>query len=244
VARPAWHARLRRDGFVLLPGLPRPMVDRLRALLDRVARRTPTPAERRRWVMESDLPAAKRGGVALPPGRDAVFILGEPGRLSPLFLVAAAWPPVVAAVAGALGSRALCFHFANVTLKTARFGSGIGWHRDAANRYIATRGGHFLRALICLDPMDSGNGGTTFRPGSHRKGGKAGRAPVVPRCRPGGVLLVDPLTLHGGGPNDSGRPRRLLVVQWGRRDDPSRGPEREPRTGQSPRALRAAVQAG
>jgi len=138
--RPAWFTRLRRDGFVLLPGLARQRVDPLRALLGRVARRTPTLAERARWVMESSLPDGKRGGVPVPPGRDTVFVLGEPERLSPLFLAALTAPRILGAVARALGTDAPCFHFANVTQKAARFGRGLAWHRDAANRYIATGG--------------------------------------------------------------------------------------------------------
>jgi len=203
-------------------------------VLGRAARRAPTPAERARWVMEATLPDAKRGGVAVPPGRDAVFIIGEPLRLSPGFRQAARCPRVLAAVSWALGDASPVFHFANVTQKAPRFGSGIAWHRDAANRYVTTRRRRFLRGLICLDAMGPANGGTGFRPGSHRG---PGRAPVVPRCAPGTLLLVDPRTLHGGAPNHGDRPRRLMVVQWGRRDDPPCGPEREALTGRPAQSL-------
>ncbi|NKC32106.1 phytanoyl-CoA dioxygenase family protein [Falsiroseomonas selenitidurans] len=222
---PAWLHRWWRDGFVLLRGLPRRRADALLALLGRVARRAPGAAERRRWVMESDLPAARRG-APLPPGRDAVFILGEPERLSPLFLQAAAAP--LAAIAPALGTKRPVFHFANVTQKAPGFGSGIAWHRDFPNRYITTRRGRFLRALLCLEAMGPGNGGTALRPGSQRG---AGRASIVPRCPAGAMLLLHPRLLHGGAPNRGSRPRRLLVAQWGRPDDPPLGPEREAWTG-------------
>ncbi|MBU8543574.1 MULTISPECIES: phytanoyl-CoA dioxygenase family protein [Roseomonadaceae] len=225
--------RFRRDGFAVLPGPPAALQDRLRALLGRLDRRALSPAERGRCVMESALRESQRG-MALPEGRDAIFILGEPGRLHPAFSAAVAHPRVIAAVSRALGSERLAFHFANVTAKAAGFGSGIAWHRDATNRYMPSRRGAFLRAMICLDGMRPANGGTAFRPGSHRG---ASRPAVVPRVPRGGLVLIHARVLHGGAPNRSATPRRNLIVQWGRRDDPLVLRNRESQTGRPPTSL-------
>ncbi len=225
---------LARDGFAVLPGPPAGLQDRLRAVLGRLARRRLSPAEAARCVLESAVRDSQRG-APLPPGQDAPFILGEPTRLHPAFAAAAAHPHVLAAVAQALGTRRVVLHFANVTMKSARFGSGIAWHRDAANRYMPTRRSRFLRAMLCLDGMTPGNGGTSFRPGSHRG---EGRPEVVPRCRKGAMVLIHPRVLHGGAPNRSAAARRNLVVQWGRWDDPLAGRARESQTGRPPWLLR------
>lgn len=111
-------------------------------------------------------------------------------------------------------------------------GSGIAWHRDAANRYMPTARAAFVRAMICLDGMDAANGGTAFRPGSHLAAPEG--AEVVERCPPGAIVLIHPRVLHGGAPNRSARPRRNLIVQWGRADDPPLGEARESLTGLSP----------
>ncbi|WP_439599380.1 phytanoyl-CoA dioxygenase family protein [Falsiroseomonas sp.] len=226
--------RLRRDGFCLLPGPPAALLDRLRALLGRLDRRALSPAERDRCVMESALRETQRG-MPLPPGAEAIFILGEPGRLHPAFSIAAAHPRLMAAARAALGTDRLAFHFANVTTKAARFGSGIAWHRDARNRYMPTRRGRFLRVLVCLDALRPATGGTAFRPGSHRGG--EGRPEVVPPARKGAMVLVHPEVRHGGAPNRGATPRRLLVVQWGRRDDPLSLRNREAETGRPPGQL-------
>jgi hypothetical protein len=172
--------------------------------------------------MESEVPADRRG-AALPAGRDALFILGEPERVSPIFLAALLRPGVREAAARALGTPVPVLHFANIGQKAAGLGSGFAWHRDAANRYLSSRRGHFLRILLCLDAMGPSHRGTAIRPGSHRG---PGRPAVIPRCRPGMLVVLDALTLHGGAPNRSAAPRRLMVAQWRRRDDPPRGPAR------------------
>ncbi|MDP3418439.1 phytanoyl-CoA dioxygenase family protein [Falsiroseomonas sp.] len=224
---------LARDGFAVWPGPPAALQDRLRAVLGRLARRRLSPAEASRCVLESALRESQRGGPLLP-GQDGVFILGEPTRLHPAFAAVAAHPRVLAAVARALGTRRLALHFANVTMKSARFGSGIAWHRDAANRYMPTRTSRFLRAMICLDGMTPGNGGTSFCPGSHRG---VGRPAVVPWVPKGAMVLIHPRVLHGGAPNRSGAARRNLVVQWGRWDDRLATSTRESQTGRPPRLL-------
>jgi len=165
------------------------------------------------WVMESDLPEAKRGGP-LPPGWDHPFIIGAPLGLSGA-IARVVWLPAVRGAAGAaLSTSRPELHFAQVIAKAPRFGSGVSWHRDGGNRYLSTRRGRFVRVLLCLDAMGPENGGTGFgRPD----------VPMVPRCRAGDMLVVGSSPPHGSAPNRSARARRVMVLQWGRRDDPPRG---------------------
>jgi len=221
--------RFHREGYALLPPLPAALRRRLGAALDALLARAATlPPDLVTW--ERDLTPRQRQG--LPAPGDAVFLLGDPCRLDPVFAQGFALPSVVAAAAELLGTSELRCHFTNATIKAARCGSGIAWHRDALNRYMPTARGAFLRAMVCLDGMDAGNGGTAFRPGSHHPA--EGTAPVVARCPPGGIVLIHPRVLHGGAPNLSARARRNLIVQWGRADDPPLGEAHESLTGLSP----------
>jgi ectoine hydroxylase-related dioxygenase (phytanoyl-CoA dioxygenase family) len=148
-------------------------------------------------------------------------------------------PSVVEAARWALRTRDIVVHFMNVTAKAPYIGSGVGWHRDADNRYMRSRDGHFVRIMICLDAMGPANGGTRFQIGSHRLARpKDGLATVAPACPAGTILVVHPKVRHGGPPNHSPYPRRLAVIQYGRRDDPIIAEERESLTGMSPDAIR------
>jgi hypothetical protein len=119
-------------------------------------------------VFETELPDRKRGGLAVSHDQDAIFILGDPPALDRAFGALAAHPAVVAAARRALGTGVIVLHSMTVTAKAPYVGSGIGWHRDADNRYMRSRDGHFVRIMVCLDAMGPANGGTRFQIGSHR----------------------------------------------------------------------------
>lgn len=228
-------ATYRRDGFALAGRLPEALVAESQDRIDRILASLPDTI-RAEAVFERDLPDRKRGGIAAATAGDAVFILGDLFRADPFFAAVLAHDAVVAPIRAALGSDDIVHHFSNLTTKAAWFGSGISWHRDAANTYMPTTHACFVRALICLDAMDADNGGTRFRPGSHA--GEDGTAEVAPDCPAGTVLLIHPQVLHGGPPNHSARRRRCIVVQWGRRDDPVLTDNREALTGLSPEGMR------
>lgn len=223
--------RYHRQGFAVLPpisvALRRRLGARLDALLARAASLPPDLV-----TFERDLPARQRAAESIGAAGDAVFLLGDPCRLDPCFAQAFAHPSLLAAAQAVLGTADIHCHFTNATIKNAHVGSGIAWHRDAANRYMPTARAAFVRAMICLDGMDAANGGTAFRPGSHLAAPEG--AEVVERCPPGAIVLIHPRVLHGGAPNRSARPRRNLIVQWGRADDPPLGEARESLTGLSP----------
>lgn len=121
----------------------------------------------------------------------------------------------------AVDATKLVFHFCNLTVKPARVGPGVGWHRDRDNTFMADAEARTVRVLLPLDPMDEWNGGTAIAVGSHVR--LDSRDPsdfdvVVPAVAPGQALVLSSGALHGGGPNRTTRSRRLLVVQFGIRD--------------------------
>jgi phytanoyl-CoA hydroxylase len=178
-------------------------------------------------VFERQLPDAKRGGTSLPESRDAVFIVGDPPRFEPCFLELLAAPALVALVSCLLGTEDIVLHFSNITTKAPEVGSGISWHRDFPNGYICPAEPTMVRTMICLDGMDAANGVTRFVPGTQipprtkaaEIAGIDERA-VDAACRPGAVVAIHPLVLHGGQPNPSLRSRRNVIAQWGVRGVP------------------------
>lgn len=109
------------------------------------------------------------------------------------------------------------FHFANLTRKPKLRGPGIGWHRDAANKYFYTDDQRILRLLLPMQMMSKTNGGTEVVAGSHRSEDEnmsidARTCPVV---RPGEGLVLHPYVLHGGDSNRSNKERDVLVFQFG-----------------------------
>lgn len=196
-------------------------------------------------VFEKDLPAAKRGGRAVDPSQNAVFILPDPSRFDPSFLSVFAQAPLIQLVKEALEVDEVDIHFANVTTKSPAIGSGISWHRDFPNTYICPESPQMLRTMICIDGMDEENGATLFVPGTHLDNTAASDmspndARIVKAvCPPGAVVAIHPLVLHGGSPNFSLNWRRNIVIQWGKRGERLVTDARESITGMSDGELTA-----
>ncbi len=183
--------------------------------------------------MERDLPAAKRGGLPPEQTGNAIFILGDPPAFDPWFAELAIAPILLAPIRELLGTDDIRYHFGNVTLKQPRVGSGISWHRDFPNRYLCPQSSSFLRVMICLDGMTRENGATQFLRDSHHltdaeavtasaaRDAAASHARIdIAECPPGSAVFIHPKSVHGGPPNPSPHPRRNLIFQWGRADDP------------------------
>jgi ectoine hydroxylase-related dioxygenase (phytanoyl-CoA dioxygenase family) len=114
------------------------------------------------------------------------------------------------------------FHFGNLTVKPAHVGPAVGWHRDAENTYFASAQARTVRVLLPLDAMSAANGGTACAAGSHLRPSE--RNPLTfdlhyPAVPAGAALVLHARLLHGGEPNRSALPRRVLVVQFGVRGD-------------------------
>lgn len=117
-------------------------------------------------------------------------------------------------------------------LKPARIGGATPWHQDEA--YWDPRYAHRAVSIwLALQPATLENGCMRFIPGSHRGpvlphqlisadshglrlSGPMPEAPeAVCELPAGGATIHDGRTLHGAGPNLSGRPRRALVFGFG-----------------------------
>lgn len=213
-----------RQGFAVAPPLPceallaacRAAVERIQAGLGAI----PEAVRRERLVLERDLPAKQRDGRPAAEAGDALFIIGDAPAFDPVFAELAIQPALVAEIRRLLGTDDIRLQMSNVTLKQPGIGSRIAWHRDYPNRYICPGGPTFLRAMLCLDGMDRENGGTAFLPGAADVPEGFVEGAVFPAVAPGGAVFIHPGVLHGSPPNASPRPRRNLIVQWGRADDP------------------------
>jgi hypothetical protein len=230
------------DGFLVFSGIltERELFD-ARAAVDRLHQRALSGGEAEltaSCVLESALPASKRGGVEVEEGQNAAFIVGDPSRFEPFFLSLFLKPSLTGLVRGLLANDDIVMHFANITTKASAIGSGIAWHRDFPNEYICPETPVMLRTMICLDGMDEANGATTFLRGSHSDGklnatdiGANNQRISMACCGAGDLVAIHPLVLHGGGPNHSSRPRRNIVIQWGIRGAPMQTTAMESVTG-------------
>jgi hypothetical protein len=109
------------------------------------------------------------------------------------------------------------FFLAQVEGREPRAGGGLqSLHRDGGEIGAA----RLVSALVFLDPFDAANGGTRVAPGTHRGAGLSAPAgPEHPDTRvlegeAGDILVFDPDVLHGATRNDSGAPRRSLLVGY------------------------------
>lgn len=220
-----------RDGFAVLPDmLPAQHIQRLLGMIETIQSSLPTMSAKQlaQLVLERDLPAAKRGGLAAEHTGDAIFIIGEPPAFDYRFAELLLFPPLIEMLRQLLRQQDIRYHLSNVTMKRRQVGSGIAWHRDFPNRYICPADSSFLRLMICLDGMSAENGATEFIPGSHLLSDSEAASAnatqdakstetrkVSVSCPPGSIVFIHPKVVHGGPPNASGRHRRNLVAQWG-----------------------------
>lgn len=206
--------RYTRDGYAILPSVFTPEHLRpLQGILDRIQA---APASLRE--VQDDRLVRETSG--------AIFIIGEPASFDPRVAEWLILPELVEPVRRLLRCQDIRLHLSNVTTQHPGSGRAIGWHRDYPNRYICPPDSSFLRVMLCLDGMDEENGATRFVLGSHglsdqdatssKASAEHGEPAVAAYCPPGSLVFIHPKVIHGGPVNTSQRPRRNLIVQWGR----------------------------
>ena len=122
------------------------------------------------------------------------------------------------------------FHHCKLNIKLPGMATRVDYHQDHA--YDPHTNSDMLAILLLLDDMDEENGCPRVVPGSHReryshyRDGKfvgavdpalnedleARSVPIEGRS--GDVCLMHTWTVHGGAPNRSERPRRLLICDY------------------------------
>ena len=220
--------QFREDGYVVARGL-----------LDsaRVARLT---GELDAWIEESRAQSANYGetmdGKArfdLEAGHSAdqpkLRRVANPADISEAYREALWDGPIVDAVADLIGPD-VKFHHCKLNIKLPGMETRVDYHQDHA--YDPHTNDDMLAMVLLLDEVSEDNGCLRVVPGSHReryshyRDGKfvgatdpgldaefeARSLPIT--GRPGDVCLLHTWTVHGGGPNRSTRPRRLLLCDY------------------------------
>ncbi len=155
--------------------------------------------------------------------------VANPADISEAYREALFDSPIADRVAELIGPD-VKFHHCKLNIKLPGMEARVGYHQDHA--YDPHTNSDMLAMLLLLDDMDEENGCLRVVPGSHREryshyrdGEFAGATdpaldedfearsvPIVGLS--GDVCLMHTWTVHGGGPNRSDRPRRLLLCDY------------------------------
>jgi ectoine hydroxylase-related dioxygenase (phytanoyl-CoA dioxygenase family) len=234
--------QFREDGYVVARGL-----------LDarRLARLTD---ELDAWIEESRAHGANYGetmdGKArfdLEAGHTAerprLRRVANPADISEAYREALWDGPIVDAVAELIGPD-VKFHHCKLNIKLPGMETRVDYHQDHA--YDPHSNDDMLAILLLLDEVSEANGCLRVVPGSHREryshyrdGRFVGatdpaldaefeRRSLPITGRPGDVCLMHTWTVHGGGPNRSAQPRRLLICDYAAADAVPLGPPAVP----------------
>ncbi|WP_430401891.1 phytanoyl-CoA dioxygenase family protein [Hyphomonas sp.] len=89
------------------------------------------------------------------------------------------------------------------------------WHRDLPYQHFVSSRPIAINALFCVDPFLQENGATFVLPASHKSeefpSADFVKANAVQICAPAGsYILLDCMTYHSGGLNQTDRPRRAV----------------------------------
>jgi ectoine hydroxylase-related dioxygenase (phytanoyl-CoA dioxygenase family) len=155
--------------------------------------------------------------------------VANPADISEAYRVALWDGPIVDAVAALIGQN-VKFHHCKLNIKLPGMETRVDYHQDHA--YDPHTNDDMLAMLLLLDAVSEDNGCLRVVPGSHReryshyRDGKfvgatdpaldaefeARSLPVT--GAPGDVCLMHTWTVHGGGPNRSAQPRRILICDY------------------------------
>lgn len=168
----------------------------------------------------------------LPEAEGEIYIIGNISRHSAEIQHLLFSRRIIGLAAVALGEP-VSFHFSNLTLRSARFGCSVSWHRDYPNAFCCGADERQLRLVICLHGMSRTQGAVEVIEESHRwsdtqweafrkaEGDVRARASVhTIECSPGSVVVLGCRTIHGALPNTSRRPRANIIAQYGAQGNP------------------------
>ncbi|MCX5743319.1 MAG: phytanoyl-CoA dioxygenase family protein [Proteobacteria bacterium] len=163
----------------------------------------------------------------LPNGSVAVQRVVWAGGAEPVLLALSADPRLVEPALELLGTSRCEQLLCQAHYKMPNDGVAFDWHQDIQHRdkgagtwQDVTGRGSFVQSILLVDDMTEENGPLTFLPAEAVTLDAAGRlvpgavdatrgVPVVGRA--GDVLFFGPYAVHGSMPNQSSRPRRVLI---------------------------------
>lgn len=212
-----------RHGYVTVPGLlGTEDLARLRDGTDRIAAQAIGQTE------DNGMFDFERGHT---PERPQIQRIKKPHRIDPLYVDMAAHAGILSIVGRLIGERIRLSH-SKINMKAAALGAPLEWHQDwafAPHTNMST-----CVASVMIDDADLSNGAMQVLPGSHRGklfdhhdderffvGAIPADAPdldlsnAAPLSGPAGtVAFHHPMTIHGSSANRSGRPRRILFLEY------------------------------
>jgi ectoine hydroxylase-related dioxygenase (phytanoyl-CoA dioxygenase family) len=220
-------AHYHAHGYALAPNLLSVAETRmLRDLTDRVA------ATAKGAAGETSVFDFEDGHV---PDEPQIQRIKKPHRVDPFYFELARHPAILAVISRIIGENVRLSH-SKINMKAAQVGSPLEWHQDwafAPHTHMAT-----CVASVMIDDADVENGAMQVLAGSHRGAllehhdedgyfvgaiapGTAGMdlsAAMPLTGKAGTISFHHPMTIHGSGANVSGRPRRILFLEYAAAD--------------------------
>ena len=219
---PRQIAQYHETGFIVVPGvLSASEIAALRAATDGL-------------VARSAQVQAHDAMFDLEPGHSAaaprVRRIKNPDLWDPAFAAVPRHPGILACLQQLWGGRGVRYDISKLNMKSAGFGSPVEWHQDWA--FYPHTNDDLAAVGVMLDDIDLDNGPMEVVPGSHRgpifdhhvDGRFCGAIdPTTPGLQldrrlpclgtAGSITIHHARALHGSAPNNSGRPRRFLLLQ-------------------------------
>ena len=216
-----------RDGYVVVPNLlSAGELQTLRAITDEVSASAIGKTE------DDSVFDFEDGST---PEAPQIQRIKKPHRVHPYFFDLARHPGILGFIQAVCGQGVRLSH-SKMNMKAARVGSPLEWHQDwafAPHTNMST-----CVASVLLDDVSLENGAMQVLPGSHlgpllehhnERNNFVGAVDVVrdgldlsqaqALTGPAGtVSFHHPMTLHGSGANRSGKPRRILFLEYAASD--------------------------
>lgn len=246
------HERFKNDGFLIIENfLPAELNALLKTEIDNITNNCENLPDvlKSQLLFEKDLRQKQRGDITPEQAGNAVFIIGELPHFGEAFKNLLNFPPLLDVLECLFKSTEFEYHFSNATIKNARVGSKISWHRDCDNKYINCLTSDMMRVMLCLDGMSAENGATQIIRNSHLVSDEFANSDksyreepwqkedvITLECSPGALVIIHSKVVHGGAPNRSEMPRRNIILQFGGEENFVVSAEREIYSGIMPRS--------